>query len=140
MSFETFKKYGLIFREAVKEDFPKILAFVDIFLRRDYFLRRSELFTKMEMATMIIVFHNDKLVALAVMGKNKTLWHLLVHPKYRGKHIGETLVQKLRPEIIRSKLDQSTGDPTGFYEKIGYRIEASKKGRKRNINIMERAV
>ena len=140
MSVETFEKDELIYRKATQEDLPKIMAFVDIFLRRDWLVRRAYLMTNLEKYDIWLVFDKEKLIAWAIAGgKKRTLWNLLVHPKYRGFHIGQILVEKLKPEIIRSKSDQSTGDPTMFYEKIGYRLIASKKGRKRNINIMKRS-
>jgi len=136
MSFETFEKDGLIYRKITEDDIPKILAFTDIFLRRDYLVRKPELIVKIKIGEMIGVFDKKKLIAWGSMGKNKRLWNLLVHPKYRGKKIGENIVMKLKPDYIRSKMDQSTGDPTKFYEKIGYKIIQEKIGRKKNINLM----
>jgi len=138
MPFETFEKDGLTYRQATKADFARILAFVDIFLRRDYLVRRAELERKLEVGTMLIVMDAEKLVSWAVMGKNESLWNLLVHPKYRGRHIGQTIVERFRPLIIRSKSDQSTGDPTPFYRKLGYRIVNERQGKNRNITIMQR--
>jgi ribosomal protein S18 acetylase RimI-like enzyme len=138
MSIETFEKNGLIFRPATEKDLAKILAFTDIFLRKDYFLRRPELKEKQRIGSMLVVLDGDKLVAWAAMGKNGALWNLLVHSKYRGRHIGETIVKELNPPLIRSKRDQSTGDPLAFYQKIGYRIVQVRQGRKRNIDILEK--
>lgn len=139
MSSENFEKDNLIYRKATQDDLPKIMAFVDVFLRKDWLVRRTYLLTNLEKYDIWLVFDNDKLVAWAIAGgKKRTLWNLLVHPKYRGLKIGLSLVERLKPEIIRSKLDQSTGDPTAFYEKIGYRLIAEKQGRKKNINILEK--
>ena len=43
MSLENFEVDALIFRKATQEDLPKIMAFVDIFLRKDWLVRRTYL-------------------------------------------------------------------------------------------------
>jgi N-acetylglutamate synthase-like GNAT family acetyltransferase len=102
MSLENFEVDALIFRKATQEDLPKIMAFVDIFLRKDWLVRRTYLMTNLQKYDIWLVFDARKLIAWAIAGgKKRTLWNLLVHPKYRGLHIGEILVKKLKPEIIK---------------------------------------
>ncbi len=140
MSASAFEKDGLTFRRATQDDIPKILAFVDIYLRKDWLVRRAYLVDKMQNDETWVVFDAERLVAWATLGnqKRRGLWNLLVHPHYRGRHIGSNLVAHLRPSYIRSKADQSTGDPTAFYEHLGYEVIERNMGRKHNINLMRK--
>lgn len=122
-------------RRAEINDIPRILGFVDIYLRRDWLLRRPYLVEKIKHKVSYIAEENEKIVAWATCDKGR-LYNLLIHPAYRGFGIGAHFIKFLNPSIIRSKSDQSTGDPTKFYEKLGYKIISQKEGRKRNINIM----
>ena len=138
MSIEPFEKDGLIFRPATQDDLPKILAFADIFLRRDWLVRRE--YANDHVAHSWIVLDQDKLVGWAMItGKKvgRTLYNLIVHPKYRNRHIGSTLITALNPDVIRSKVDQTTGDPTKFYKKLGYHV-VERDVRKKRILIMRR--
>lgn len=139
MSFETFEKDGLIYRKMNKTDIPKVLAFVDIFLRRSWFVRRKYCYDHMNES--YIVLDHEKLVGWIFIGGErvkKTLYNLIIHPAYRKKGIGRVLIEKLKPQIIRSKMDQASGDPTKFYEKIGYKLIEKRVGRRKNINILVR--
>lgn len=139
MFVEAFEKEGLTFRPAVKNDLPKILAFADIHLRRSWFVRRKYAFDHIDETW--VVFDGEKLIAWFYMGGGerveRTLYNLIVHPKYRGRKIGSILIEKLSPAIIRSKTDQYTGDPTKFYEKLGYRV-VGREGKKGKILVMKK--
>jgi N-acetylglutamate synthase-like GNAT family acetyltransferase len=139
MSVEAFEKDGLIFRPATQRDLAKILAFADIFLRRSWLVRRE--YANDHVDHSWIVLDQEKLVGWAMItGKNvgRTLYNLIVHPKYRNRHIGAILITALKPDVIRSKTDQATGDPTEFYKKMGYEVTEMRQGRKKKINIMKR--
>jgi len=90
-----------------------------------------------------------EIIAWAVVEPSSTMIHLLVSGDYRSNGIGQRLVKILSPRIVRSKLDQSCGDPIGFYNKLGYRKVKRVKSRSRldidkicplrkaNIDVME---
>jgi N-acetylglutamate synthase-like GNAT family acetyltransferase len=140
MSLEAFEKNGLIFRPAIQNDLPKILAFADIFLRRSWLVRREYANDHIEHSW--VVFDQDKLVGWAMIsGKRvgRTLYNLIVHPKYRNRQIGATFIERLNPLVIRCKTDQTTGDPTEFYRKMGYEITETKLGKNRKINLMRKS-
>jgi hypothetical protein len=44
-----------------------------------------------------------------------------VHPYARGLGIGRLLVDAVDVDRIRVKTDMSSGDPAGFYTRLGYR-------------------
>jgi GNAT superfamily N-acetyltransferase len=71
-----------------------------------------------------ILRHESEIVAVAVGRKGGTLWNLLVHPAWRRKGLGEAFIKFLSPDKIRVKCTakRQISDPTGFYEKLGYRF------------------
>ncbi len=143
MSDKTFETDGLIYREATFEDLSRIMAFADIFLRKDVLLYRDYVaaYLKSGIDKVWLTFDREKLIAFAFIWKNTdSLNNLYVHPKYRKRKIGLHLIEYLKPIIVRSKTDQSTGDPTEFYRKIGYQIVATRQGRKKNLTILHRVI
>lgn len=90
-----------------------------------------------------------QVVGWAVVEPAGTMIHLLVAGNYRGKGIGSRLLKILSPRCIRSKLDQSTGNPEKFYKRFGYRkvkrvrsrsrldIDKIRPSRNANIDVME---
>ncbi|HUX14467.1 MAG TPA: GNAT family N-acetyltransferase [Spirochaetia bacterium] len=140
MPTTTFEKDHLIYRRATEKDIPRILGFVDIYLRKDWLVRRDYLWSTMHTDETWIVTDKKRVVAWATVGRagRRGLWNLLVHPEYRNRGIGRTLVQRLKPDYIRSKSDQSDGDPAAFYARLGYETIKQNAGRKRNIQIMRR--
>ena len=54
MSAEAFEKDGLIYRKMIETDIPKVLAFVDIFLRRSWFVRRKYCFDHMNESWVVL--------------------------------------------------------------------------------------
>ena len=93
-----------------------------------------------------------EIIGWAVVEPSGTLIHMLVAGNYRGEGIGRQMMCLLSPEFVRSKSDQSSGNPISFYENLGYRkvatvksrsrldIESIKPKRKPNIDILARPV
>lgn len=94
----------------------------------------------------------DEIIGWAVVEPSGTLIHLLVHGLHRGYGVGKKMICILKPKYVRSKLDQSTGNPIGFYKRLGYRkvsteqsrsrldIDVVRPKRKQNIDVLERTV
>ncbi len=90
------------------------------------------------------------IIGWAVVAPSGTLIHLLVAGNKRGKGIGRQMMKLLSPKYVRSKLDQSSGNPIGFYKRLGYRRVATEQSRSRldidvirpkrktNIDVLER--
>lgn len=100
--------------------------------------------------TTTLLFHQTTLIGWAVVQKNGSLIHLLIHGAYRHQGSGSLLLNHIKPQRIRSKSDQSSGDPAPFYQKHGYtktdtiqsrscvNIDQLKPKRPKNIDIYER--
>jgi N-acetylglutamate synthase-like GNAT family acetyltransferase len=123
-------------RKARIVDLNRIRKYLDIYLRKDWFDTPKRLYSFIDQDFCWIAEEEGKIIGFAVMTNKGVMIRLLIHPFYRGKGIGQQMMKKIRPPIIRSKTDQSTGDPTGFYEKLGYKKIGSKVGRKKNIQLM----
>jgi hypothetical protein len=54
---------------------------------------------------------------------------MLVAAPHRGEGIGKEMLNQLMPPKIRSKTDQSTGNPTPFYQANGYEITGTDTSR-----------
>lgn len=152
----------LEYRKATLDDVKDLSRFTDWWLAgrgfskkvpgavNDCFISRGQHKKYIEKYTTWVVTHAENIVAWAVVQHGEILIHLLVDNDYRCTGIGSALVKKLSPRFIRSKLDQSSGDPTGFYEQLGYekidlvksksRLDIDKISpfRKPNIYILER--
>ncbi len=147
-TFET-ESRTVTYRPALIDDLPNICKFVDFWLSggakrlhipgagADYFIPRGQQIGYLKYKTTYLAIYNDKIIGWSVKSKNETLIHLLVTPEYRGKGIGGHLLKIQSPSMIRSKSDQSTGDPLKFYQKHGYEIIEAGQGKNKNIDILQ---
>ena len=125
-------------RKITRDDFPKILAFADIYLRRDWLIRKQYLTDRIN-DCIICESVDGKLLGFGIISpKTKTLINLIVHPKFRGQGIGKKILKFINPQIIHSKANQSTGDPKSFYLKNGYEIDQNALSKKSHIEILKK--
>jgi len=131
---------GFYYRPAILSDLDPIISLVDRLLAgRDFFCPRGQHIGYFKYKTIVLCFDENKLIAWSVRQKNGSLIHLLVDPDYRGKGIGGHLLEVLQPLLIRSKSDQSTGDPYPFYLKHGYEKTTDERvGKNRNIDLLSK--
>lgn len=131
---------GHSYRLAVLDDLDPIVHFVDRLLAgRDFFCPRGQHIGYFKYKTILLTFDGTSLIGWAVRQKNGSLIHLLVDPEYRGQGIGSHLLEELEPLLIRSKSDQSTGDPRAFYEKHGYTESPEHRvGKNKNIDLLSK--
>ncbi len=131
---------GYHFRLAALEDLDDIVELVDRLLSgRDFFCPRGQHLGYFKYKTIVLSFDGSQLIGWAVRQRNGSLIHLLVETTYRGAGIGTHLLKILDPLFIRSKFDQSTGDPLPFYEKHGYHKTSDERiGKHKNIDLLEK--
>lgn len=141
------------FRWANIEDLDGITEYVDCFLsgRRhktlgrvsasDYFVEHGRHIHYIKDYKTLLAVVGQMIVGWAVLTSKGVLIHLLVRPDFRGRGIGRRMVEILQPELVRSKTDQSSGNPEHFYRTLGYvPSKAEFVGRKRNIQLFIRDV
>jgi len=130
----------LAVRPAEPGDAVPLGFFVDTALRRDYFLRRGQL-DEMLRGTRHRVWVAEidgVLVGLAITTRGTRLVNALVHPAYRGLGVGRALVERTGAVEARVKCDMHTGDPRGFYRRLGFE-PGPRTGRRGQIELMRRA-
>jgi len=124
-------------RRAWPDDEPAITNFVDRLLSGiDYFVPRGRQRAFLKKYQVFIAELFGQVVGWSVVDKHGKLIHLLVATEYRGCGIGGRLLEISAPKSIRSKSDQSTGNPIQFYRLHGYTLIASSAGKHRNIDIL----
>ena len=134
------------YRKAEVKDFDNVCKFVDKWLSgralkegggNDYFVTKNQHKAYFKNCVVYVAIDKDEIVGWGVKGRNNVLNHLLVNAHYRGKGIGTELLNIIKPDIIRSKSDQQTGNPKDFYEKHGYKsVIKDYVGKKNNIELM----
>ncbi len=139
------------YRIAVNEDLTAIVAFVDFWLTgggkadgvtgsaHDFFVPVGRHKSYLAKYVVLLALFEGEIVGWAVKTKKAVLIHLLVAGTFRDQGIGSEMLKKLRPDVVRSKFDQTTGDPGPFYVKHDFVKESSRRvGKKHNIDIFVR--
>lgn len=123
----------LTFRQAVLDDVKDLCKFTDWWLSgrgkakgaagavNDCFISPGQHRKYILKYQTWICLDAEKIIGWAVVEPSNTMIHILVHGNYRSKGIGTMLIVFLSPRFVRSKSDQSSGNPIGFYAKLGYR-------------------
>jgi GNAT superfamily N-acetyltransferase len=144
-----FTTMNIIYRPANAADIPDIVFFVDFWLKGvgkrlgvegagdDFFVSRQRHAEYLKYKTVLLALDDNKIIGWAVKGQNDCLIHLLIAASYRKKGVGSTMLKMLDPSTVRSKTDESTGDPIQFYLKHGFTLIASKQGKHQNIDILK---
>ncbi len=122
-----------VYRKAQMSALSEIQSFVDYWLSgrgmhekaagavNDCFISTGQHKGYLRSSTVLLAYDENKIVGWAVKHRNGSLIHLLVAYPYQGKGIGTTMLRILDPPLVRSKWDQSSGDPAQFYVKAGYK-------------------
>ena len=136
------------YRSADNSDLNSICEFVDFWLTgggkadgipgagHDFFIPHGRQADYLRKYKVMLAIESGKIVGWAVTTKKNVLIHLLIAATFRGQSIGSELLKRMDPEVIRSKFDQSTGDPGPFYRKHGFvKAVPERLGKKGNIEI-----
>jgi len=142
--------HTITYRPATLDDLQPIRQFVDFWLSggakrlgipgggADYFVPTGQQIGYLQYKITYLAIDQNKIIGWAVKSQNDTLIHLLVDASYRGKAVGSTLLKILNPTFVRSKSDQSTGNPLKFYLKAGYQVTESATGKHKNIDLLKK--
>jgi len=141
----TYRVAGLV-------DLDKIKEFVDFWLSGrgnrvnapgavdDCFVSVGQHKAYLRRYLVVVALEDDRIVGWAVKTLKGVLLHLLVAGDQRGQGVGGELLRIMGPVSVRSKIDQSTGDPTGWYMRKGYTVCGTEcVGKNRNIKVLRRA-
>lgn len=132
-----------LYRDATIDDLQSVSRFTDFWLSGrgkrvkapgavdDCFISPSQHKKYICKYRTLICLCNTWIIGWAVVEPSGTLIHMLVAGNQRGCGIGCKMMRILAPKFVRSKSDQSSGNPIGFYERLGYRILRTVKSRSR---------
>lgn len=112
-------------RPALAGETDEVALLFDRFLDGRGFIPKGIIHNLIDKQTYVyLIRYGGDIVAVAIGRRGGTLWNLLVHPDFRSKGLGEALVRFIDPEKIRVKwtAKRPISDPTGFYERLGYRF------------------
>lgn len=137
--------------EAKVEDLHAIYSFVDFWLSgggladgvtgagHDFFVPLGRHQAYLKKYKVLLAKYGGEIVGWAVKTKKGVLIHLLVAGTFRARGIGGRMLELMQPDLVRSKFDQSAGDPGPFYIKHGFVKQAGERqGKKKNIDIFIR--
>lgn len=143
----------LEYRRANESDLAAIIPFVDFWIRgdgladkvpgsaHDFFVPRGRHIKYLKKYNVLLAFFEGGLVGWAVTTHKGVLIHLLVAGTFRHAGIGSRMLELMNPDTIRSKMDQSAGNPADFYLKSGYvKSPMDLTGKNNNIELFHRAL
>lgn len=138
----------IVYRKADERDLPAIAAFVDFWLAgrgladsvpgsaHDYFVPAGRHLKYVTKYVTLVALLDNCIIGWSVKTHLGVLIHLLVAGTFRHRGIGTELLRRQEPDTIRSKMDQSAGNPAEFYEKLGYTREPGpRSGKQNNIEL-----
>lgn len=141
----------VLYRSADMSDLPAIIAFVDYWLTgggeadgipgatHDYFVPGGRQKSYLAKYDVMLAIYGGEIVGWAVKTNKGVLIHLLIAATFRGRGIGGEMLRRMNPEVLRSKMDQKSGDPAGFYLKHGFvRASSERFGKRKNIELFVR--
>jgi len=141
-------KFNIEYRLAVDSDLENIVAFVDFWLRGDglvdkvpgsacdFFVPVGRHQKYLRKYFVLLALLDNSIIGWAVKTNRGVLIHLLVAGTFRSAGIGSEMLKRMDPESIRSKMDQTAGNPAEFYAKAGYTPSPNPhQGKKHNIEL-----
>lgn len=154
--------YDILLQQATLNDLDEIRTFTDFWLSGrgkrvnapgavdDCFISPSQHKRYIEKYITFKIIIEKKMVGWGVIQHDGSLIHFLIAGTHRGQGIGSSILNLIAPQKIRSKSDQSSGNPGPFYERLGYKkimtvksrsklnIDKIRPDRKPNIDIYEK--
>jgi GNAT superfamily N-acetyltransferase len=132
---------GLVLVRADERWEGDLIFWIDTHLWKDYYMPRRqlrELLARPQSDVWALVFQGE-MVGLAVVWGELRLHNLFLDSAWRGKGLGTVVVEALGIEEVRAKTNMSTGDPTRFYEKMGFETKQI-EGKSGHIKVMRRTL
>lgn len=143
--FPDFNECTLALFEVSHSDCLAVEHFADAVLRDDFFFRKghwlsllSDSRVKLLVARLQPPGSNEwsEILGVVVLYADSVLHNIFLARWCRGLGLGSAIIEAVAPSVIRAKIDMSTGDPTGFYNRLGFTHEASKEGKRGQIRVL----
>lgn len=131
--------------EVTAGDVLAVEHFADSVLRDDFFFRKGHWLSLVADSRVQLFCVRvrpgeqpewSEIVGVVVLYADSTLHNLFLAPHWRSLGIGSAIIGAVAPSTIRAKIDMSTGDPSGFYARLGFTHEEARKGKRGQIRIL----
>jgi hypothetical protein len=131
--------------EVTHSDCLAVEHFADAVLRDDFFFRKGHWLSLLSDSRVRLLVARiqqqgseewSEILGVVVLYADSVLHNLFLAKWCRGLGLGSAIIDAVSPTTIRAKVDMSTGDPTGFYNRLGFTHEAARSGKRGQIRIL----
>lgn len=131
--------------EVTANDVLAVEHFADSVLREDFFFRKGHwlsLVADSRVQPFVVRVRPggqpewSEICGVVVLYADSVLHNLFLAKQWRSLGLGSAIIEAVSPSKIRAKVDMSTGDPTGFYSRLGFTHEEARKGKRGQIRVL----
>ena len=131
--------------EVTHSDCLALEHFADAVLRDDFFFRKGHWLSLISDSRVRVLVARiqqpgsnewSEILGVVVLYADSVLHNIFLARWCRGLGLGSAIVEAISPSSIRAKIDMSTGDPTGFYNRLGFTHEAERSGKRGQIKVL----
>jgi ribosomal protein S18 acetylase RimI-like enzyme len=131
--------------EVTHSDCLAVEHFADAVLRDDFFFRKGHWLSLISDSRVQLLVARvqhpgsgewSEILGVVVLYADSVLHNLFLARWCRGLGLGSAIIEAISPSVIRAKVDMSSGDPTGFYNRLGFTHEEARKGKRGQIRIL----
>lgn len=147
MSTQDFSDFTLALFEVTHSDVLAVEHFADAVLRDDFFFRKGHWLSLVSDSRVQLLCVRlqppgseewSEICGILVLYADSVLHNLFLARPWRSLGLGSAIIEAVSPSVIRAKVDMSTGDPSGFYARLGFTHEESRKGKRGQIRVLTR--
>lgn len=131
--------------EVTHNDVLALEHFADAVLRDDFFFRKGHwlsLVADSRVQLMVVRVQEvgqlewSEICGVIVLYADSVLHNLFLSRTWRGMGLGSAIIEAVSPSVIRAKTDMVSGDPSGFYARLGFTHEEARKGKRGQIRVL----
>jgi len=131
--------------EVTANDVLAVEHFADSVLRDDFFFRKGHwlsLVADSRVQPFVVRVRGagqpewSEICGVVVLYADSVLHNLFLSRAWRSLGLGSAIIEAVSPSKIRAKVDMSTGDPSGFYARLGFTHEEARKGKRGQIRVL----
>lgn len=131
--------------EVTTSDVLAVEHFADSVLRDDFFFRKGHwlsLVADSRVQLFVVRVRPggqpewSEICGIVVLYADSILHNLFLSRSWRSVGLGSAIIEAVSPTKIRAKIDMSTGDPSGFYARLGFTHEEARKGKRGQIRVL----
>ncbi len=144
-NFPDFNECTLALFEVTHSDCLAVEHFADAVLRDDFFFRKGHWLSLLSDSRVQLLVARlqqqgsaewSEILGVVVLYADSVLHNLFLSRWCRGLGLGSAIIDAISPSTIRAKVDMSTGDPSGFYARLGFTHEESRSGKRGQIRVL----